>query len=152
MAKPSREAATDRSPLAIAISARLARQRFAMVRLVHWYLVQIRASIGKEEQLRLLRQANAAVRLSFAREQRYLLAMQRPEAERTIRNHDHVLGNLEKVLHATFASDAERRAQMLHALDEVLILQLMEDRRPGHRTSEAQAEVVDAFVFSETEG
>jgi len=150
MPGPSRKAAADGSPLAIAISARLTRQRFAMVRLVHWYLGQIRNGVGKEEQLRLLRQANAAVRLSFAREQRYLIAMRRPEAERTIRNHEHVLGNLKKLINGTFASDAERRAQMLHALDEVLILQLMQDRHSGGGASETQSEVADDFVFSET--
>jgi|GEM_PF-6206513 len=119
----------------VVIQARLARQRNELIQLVQWYLDGFGTKIDGEQQLARLRQVCASVRVAFTREQRFLRAVEYPNRDIRAQNQNHVLESMERLVMATFTSEREREMQMRHAVDELLVLQMMDDTEyRDHRT------------------
>lgn len=101
-----------------------AQWRAGMIRLALWYLAGIRASDDVAEQRYLLRQACTSMRLRFARTEVELRKNHDPQLAHWIAVHQRILDNVDKVLHARFGTTGEAKMQLLHALDEILMIEL----------------------------
>jgi hemerythrin len=106
-------------------------QRATMVRLVHWYLAGVRSNISLAQQRRLLQQVCTSIRFGFSVEEEAMRALQHPGLAQRLLVHRHILDGLEKLLRSRRKEEVEGRFKMLHALDELVVLQLASEPYPS---------------------
>jgi hypothetical protein len=93
--------------------------------IVQAYLAATRESHSIDAQRRLLRQACTRLRTNFRHEEQSWPGSA-PELEARRREHRHIIAGMERLLKARFDDDESWRGRFLHAMDELVILQISE--------------------------